>query len=121
MAKKQILIVDGDITFSERLKQNLIEQEYNVEVAHKGSDAIRVLEQKWVDLIISSIELQGGMNGIQLLREIKNHQSYHVIPVIIQTSKANMESIVNQLGARLFLAKPYAIPDLKKKIDEILQ
>lgn len=121
MSKKQILLVDGDITYSERLKQNLEADQYTVDVAYKGNDAIRILENKWVDLIISSIDLQGGMNGIQLLQELKNHKDFYKIPIIIHTSKTSMESIVNHLGAELFLIKPYNINDLIKKIKDILQ
>jgi len=87
MVKKQILIVGGDITYSERLKQNLEAEKFIVDVVYHGNDAIMILKRKWVDLIISSINLQGGMNGIQLLQEIKQHKDFQKIPVIIQTSR----------------------------------
>ena len=120
MAKKQILLVEGDIANAERLKQNLEAEEYNVDVVYQGQEAIMLLNRKWVDLIISSITLQDGMNGIQFLQEIKNHQDFKKIPVIIQTGKVNMEKMVSHMGIKLFVAKPYNMPDFIQKIKEVL-
>jgi len=121
MVKKQILIVDGDITHSERLKRNLENEKYNVDAVYHGSEALMVLKRKWVDLIISSITLQGAMNGIQLLQELKEHKDYKKIPVIVQTSKANMEETINQLGAELFVSKPYQMTDFIKQVEVLLE
>ncbi len=121
MVKKQILIVDGDITHSERLKRNLENEQYNVDAVYHGNEALMVLKRKWVDLIISSITLQGAMNGIQLLQELKEHRDYKKIPVIVQTSKANMEETINQLGAELFVSKPYQMTDFIKQVEILLE
>ncbi len=121
MDKKQILIVDGDITHAERLKQNLETEKCIVDVVYHGNNAIMTLKRKWVDLIISSINLQGGMNGVQFLQEIKKHKDYKKIPVIIQTSKINMKEIIYQMGAELFVAKPYQTTDFIKQVKEVLE
>src|SRR6056297_1040405 len=121
MVKKQILIVEGDITHSERLKGNLENKKYNVDAVYHGNEALMVLKRKWVDLIISSITLQGEMNGIQLLQELKEHQDYKKIPVIVQTSKDNMKEKINQLGAELFVSKPYQITDFIKQVEILLE
>ncbi len=121
MVKKQILIVDGDITLSERLKRNLENEKYNVDAVYHGSEALMVLKRKWVDLIISSITLQGGMNGIQLLQELKEHKDYKKIPIILQTSKVNMEETAKYLGVKLFVTKPYQMSDFIKQVQELLE
>lgn len=120
MSKKQILIVEGDIAHAERLKQNLETEECIVDVVYQGNDAIMTLKRKWVDLIVSSITLQGGMNGIQFLQEIKQNKDFQKIPVIVQTSKANMKETAYDLGVKLFVVKPYNITDFVKQIKEIL-
>jgi len=121
MVKKQILLVEGDITHAERLKQNLEVENYNVDIVHKGNEAISTLKRKWIDLIISSINLQGGMNGIQLVQELKEDKDFKKIPVIIQTNKINMKEALDNLGIKFFLPKPYEIDELKNQIKEILQ
>ena len=120
MVKRQILIIEGDVIHSERLKSNLEVENYNVDVVYHGIDAIMILKRKWVDLIISSITLQGTMNGIQLLQELKKHKDFSNIPVIIQTSKVNLEKNIYDIGATLFVAKPYDINDFIKKIKKLL-
>ncbi len=121
MVKKQILIVDGDITLSERLKRNLENEKYNVDAVYHGSEALMVLKRKWVDLIISSITLQGGMNGIQLLQELKEHKDCKKIPIILQTSKVNMKETAKYLGVKLFVTKPYQMSDFIKQVQELLE
>jgi len=65
--------------------------------------------------------LQGIMNGIQLLQELKENEEYQKIPVIVQTSKINMDKIAKNLGASLFVTKPFEINDFIKKVKGILQ
>lgn len=119
MIKKQILLVEGDVTHAERLKQNLEVENYNVDIVHKGNEAFLTLKRKWIDLIISSITLQGGMNGVQLVQELKGHKDFNKIPVIIQTSKINMKEALNSLGIKFFLPKPYEMSELKNQIKDI--
>ncbi len=119
MAKKHILIVDGDIMKAERLKRNLETEDYSVDVVHYGHEALVVLGRKWVDLVISSITLQGAMNGIQLLQEIKKNKELNETPIIIMSSKINLEKSIYDIGATLFVEKPYDVVEIIKKIKEI--
>jgi len=47
------------------------------------------------------------MNGIHFLQEIKKNKELQNIPVIVQTSKVNMEENIKGLGVNLFITKPY--------------
>jgi|GEM_PF-3214655 DNA-binding response OmpR family regulator len=60
MSSKQILVLTGDITHCEKLKQNLEAEGYTVDIAYRGDEAINILKRKWVDLIITSYYLAGG-------------------------------------------------------------
>ena len=119
MAKKHILIVDGDILKAERLKRNLELENFIVDVVHYGNEALTVLERKWVDLVISSITLQGTMNGIQLLQEIKKNKEFAETPIIVMTSKINLEKSIYDIGATLFVEKPYDVIEIIQKIKDI--
>ena len=121
MVKKHILIVDGDITHSEMLKRNLETAGYNADAVYQGNDALLILKRQWIDLIILSITLQGIMSGIQLLQELKENTEYKTIPVIMQTSKINMKNIAKNLGADLFITKPYDIDEFLKQVGDIFQ
>jgi two-component system sensor histidine kinase ChiS len=119
MAKKHILIVDGDILKAERLKRNLELENFIVDVVHYGHEALTVLERKWVDLVISSITLQGTMNGIQLLQEIKKNKELAETPIIIMSSKINLEKNIYGIGATLFVEKPYDVIEIIQKIKDV--
>ncbi len=119
MAKKHILIVDGDVMKAERLKRNLETEDYSVDVVHYGHEALMVLGRKWVDLVISSITLQGAMNGIQLLQEIKKNKELAETPIIIMSSKINLEKSIYDIGATLFVEKPYDVVEIIQKIKDI--
>ncbi|HOR42786.1 MAG TPA: response regulator [Atribacterota bacterium] len=121
MSKKQILLVDGDVMLAERLKRNLELENYIVDLAYRGSDALTILKRKWVDLIISSITLQGNMNGIQLLQDIIKNEDFNKIPVIIISSKINLEKTAYDIGAKLFVTKPYDTLELIKNIKDVFQ
>lgn len=121
MSKKQILLVDGDVMLAERLKSNLELENYIVDLAYRGSDALTILKRKWVDLIISSITLQGNMNGIQLLQDIIKNEDFNKIPVIIISSKINLEKTAYDIGAKLFVTKPYDTLELIKNIKDVFQ
>ena len=120
MVRRQILLVDGDVMLAERLKRQLELENYIVDVAYLGTDALATLERRWFDLIISSITLQGTMNGIQLLQEIKKQKEFSEIPTIIITSKINLAKTVCNLGTTLFVEKPYDVLELIKKVKDIL-
>lgn len=119
MAKKHILIVDGDILKAERLKRNLELENFIVDVVHYGHEALTILERKWVDLVISSITLQGTMNGIQLLQEIKKNKELAETPIIIMSSKINLEKNIYDIGATLFVEKPYDVIEIIQKIKDV--
>lgn len=121
MTKRQILVVEGDITQAERLKQNLEQEGYVVDVVYHGNDAVNNLKKKWTDLIITSIKLQGEMNGIQLIQEIKKQKDFRKIPIIVQSSKINMKETVTHMGVELFIGKPYQMMDFIKQVKEKLE
>lgn len=109
MKRERILIVDSDINLLEVLKARLEAMGYLVDCVRSGSEALDVLETRWVDLIVLAIILQGGMNGYHLFKEIKNRKRLSKIPVIVQSSKSGMKKTFERMGADAFYIKPYSI------------
>ena len=120
MAEQRILIVEGDITLSEMLKNRLKAQGYLVDCARSGNEALEILETKWVDLIVLAIILQGEMHGFQLFKEIKRKKIFSKIPIVIQSSKAGMKKMFLKMGAQAFLVKPYSVDSFLDKVKDIL-
>ncbi|MCK4533547.1 response regulator, partial [bacterium] len=120
MTQKRILIVDGNITQTERLKTKLQAMGYLIDCAHTGKEALDILETKWVDLIISAIIFQGGMNGFQFFKEVKKRKRLSKIPIAMQSSKAAMKGIFEIMGADTFFVKPYSMDLFLDEVKNIL-
>ena len=71
MAQERILIVDGNIALLEILRWKLEASGYQVDCAPSGKEALDIINDRWIDLIVLAIVLQGGMDGVQLFKEIK--------------------------------------------------
>ncbi|MDH4274412.1 MAG: diguanylate cyclase [Gammaproteobacteria bacterium] len=102
----RILVVDDDAPIREMIAEVLTDCAYSVELAFNAENALEKFKVEKFDLAIVDIRL-GGMNGVDLLREIKKiSPNTHVI---IITSYASMESAIAVLkeGAYDYLIKPF--------------
>lgn len=81
----RILLVDDSIT-TRTLEKNILENNhYQVTVAVDGKEAWDLLLKEPYSLLITDIEMP-NMNGIELTRRVKEHDTLHELPVIIVTS-----------------------------------
>jgi trehalose/maltose hydrolase-like predicted phosphorylase/CheY-like chemotaxis protein len=118
--QERVLIVDGDIVGSEQLETRLEELGYKTELVTKGKDALDILKIEWIDLIILSVNLQGGMNGFQLLQEIRSHKNFAAVPIIVLTNKHGLKDCVSQYNIQGFVKKPYSVSTVMTKAKRII-
>jgi YesN/AraC family two-component response regulator len=107
--KKNILIVDDEemiIEFLESVFKS--KKKYSCYTAKSGEEALKVIESESIDLVLTDVKM-AGMDGIELLLEVKCR--YPKIHVIIMTaySSAAMKKIAVQRGAIHFIEKPFDI------------
>lgn len=81
--KKSILIVDDDAVVLRTMKEGL-SGTYKVYGANSGLNAMRIMEKKAVDLVLLDYEMP-GMNGPQVLAEIRRQPSCASVPVFFLT------------------------------------
>ena len=101
-----ILVVDDSIT-TRTLERSILETNgYHVLVAVDGIEALRMLEQNPVDLVISDVEMP-NLDGFGLLERMKEDQDLRRIPVVLLTSRRNVEDQKKglELGAEAYLVK----------------
>lgn len=90
--------------------------------AANGKEALTVLEDAWVDVILSDINMP-EMDGMQFLKEVKAHEVYKTIPVIFITteaSEARMEE-ARKLGVAGYVKKPFQPETIKGILVEVLE
>ncbi|MGH7580650.1 MAG: sigma-54-dependent transcriptional regulator [Gemmatimonadales bacterium] len=111
-----VLIVDDERTLARAVKAFLLDSGYEAEVAPDAEQALRMLETLRPDVIFSDVRLP-GMNGIELLRRIREFDP--AIPVVIMTAYGTIEGAVEavKLGAFDYLKKPVDLEELKLLAD----
>jgi len=114
--KIRVLLVDDEKEFVESLSERLELRLFDVKTSYNGDDAIRLVQQEDVDVIILDV-LMPGKDGIATLTEIKKLKP--LIQVIMLTGNATVETAINgmKLGAYDYLMKPTETEDLVKKIN----
>jgi len=114
---KKVLIVDDDTVMVQTLKEGLIRYDdtFMALTAEDGLDAVDRLKEHTVSIVVTDLKMP-RMDGFSLLAHIMEH--YPEIPVIIITgfSTPAMERAAWEGGAVGYIAKPFMINDLAKKI-----
>ena len=112
----KVLIVDDEKDFVEMFSLRLKEQGEKVSTAHSGKDALKVLENIAIDVVILDIRMP-GMDGIDTLRQIKI--LHPIVEVILLTGHGSTETAVEgmKLGAFDYLMKPADFKDIKVKME----
>lgn len=106
-----ILVVD-DTPDNLALMSSLLKDEYRVKVANGGEKALRVAQGETPpDLILLDI-MMPGMNGYQVLEQLKADPRTREIPVVFLTAKAEVEDEKRglELGAVDYITKPISPP-----------
>jgi YesN/AraC family two-component response regulator len=119
-SKKKILSVGMDADTEADLKASL-QEDYDMVFVKSGQQAIRILEDVRVDLIISEYLMQ-EMSGDELCHALRENASTCEVPVVFLSSLSSSADIVYGLeaGAKDYITKPYHISILKARIGILL-
>ena len=101
-----ILVVEDDLALQEAIVDTLELSGLNTVAAGSGEQALECLSKQRFDMVISDVNM-GGMDGHQLLDEIK--KLYPFLPVLLITAYASIDRSVRaiQAGAVDYLVKPF--------------
>jgi len=116
----RILVVEDQEPLANRIKDVLKKERYQVELAFDGELGLEQALTEEYDLIVLDILLP-GMNGIEVLKEIR--ETGLKMPVLMLTAKDKTEDKVTGLdaGADDYLTKPFAVPELLARVRSLLR
>lgn len=116
-----ILLVDDNKDFCSFMSEYLSD-EYAIQVAYNGAEALKILEKNSVNIVISDI-MMPVMNGTELCRQIKTNMQWSHIPVILLTARMAEEykSEGFEQGADDYIVKPFDFKLLKLRIRKFIE
>jgi len=105
---RRVLIVDDSLSVRKYLSTFLTARNLKVYSAGNGNEALKILEETEVDLIITDLEMP-VMHGYELVSRLKGSDTLKAIPIIVLTSRStgkHREKAL-ELGADDYLVKPF--------------
>lgn len=95
---------------------------HKVSDAGDGHEALSVLKQQEIDLIISDWNMP-KMDGLELLKTVRADEKYKDIPFLMITAENRKENVVDAIaaGTSEFIAKPFTDGTLREKINKIVK
>lgn len=120
MEKMKLMLVDDEERFLATTSKLMTRMGYDVLTAASGADALALLRENLVHVVILDVKMP-GMDGIATLKEIK--RQYPMVEVIMLTGHATVESAIEglQSGATDYLMKPADIPEVIHKAEAAFQ
>ncbi len=112
MSSEKVLIVDDEAGMQRLLARILDRQGYETLTVGSAKEAMQLINSDSFDLVLTDIQMP-GMNGLELLREIKAFDPS--LPIIVVTAYGTVESAVEALraGAYDYITKPFETDEIK--------
>jgi class 3 adenylate cyclase len=118
----KILIVDDEPFNLDLLEQELADQEYIIERARDGGEALEKIPCFCPDVILLDY-MMPGMTGLEVLEHLRKDERHKSIPVILLTAKATQEDKVRGLdaGADDYVTKPFDSFELLARVRAMMR
>jgi len=107
----RVLVVDDDKAVRAALRVNLRKHGYDVTVAESGEKALRALDDRPMDLVLSDVSMP-GMSGMELLGKVR--ERWPDVRVVIMTGRGSVQDAVAAMkaGADDYIIKPVSKDEL---------
>ncbi len=115
---KRILVVDDDRASCDVLREIFAAQGWGVRTAQSPDDALHLAEREKFDLIVSDINLEAKLSGLDLLKELRGHA-----PVILITGFGTLDAAVtaSREGAWDLISKPFKVKEVIAAVERALE
>jgi len=117
----KILVVDDDPYILMSLEFLMRKNGYDVMVARNGTEALELVEKQVPHLVLLDI-MMPDVDGYEICRHIKKSAKLKSTKVVFMSAKSKESDIQKSydLGASLYITKPFSTRDLLKKVQELL-
>ena len=122
MSDKQtkIMFVDDDLVTGRVMKRNCDNAKYSCSVFQNAQECLNAFKKSSADIVITDLRMP-GMNGFELLSELRDIDE--TVPVLVMTGYSSVENAVEAMkrGATDFIKKPFDFSELKLMLDRTMK
>ena len=118
----KILVADDDVLVHKLVAAALSETSYEVLAARDGAEALQLIHEIRPDLVVLDINMP-HRDGWDVLHELRSQAGTRALPIIMLTGYGDMKSKIVGLnsGADDYIAKPFALDDLRVRVASVLR
>ncbi len=118
---KTIMTVDDSASVRMMVNFTLSELGFEIVEAENGLEALNKMDHKPIHMLITDINMP-ELDGINLVRKVREHPSYRFIPIIILTTESQEEKKKEgkQAGATGWIVKPFKPEQLVAVVRKVL-
>jgi CheY-like chemotaxis protein len=119
---KKILVVDDQSMLREFIEVVIRDEGRKVLQAENGEQALEIARAEKPDLILMDIMMPGGMDGLEVTRILKSDPRTRACAIVAVTAKTQKADHLDALAAGVdgYLAKPFTLEELRKKVGKFL-
>ncbi len=119
-----VLVVDDSSSIRAIIKKIIRLSGFNVGEFWDASDgltALSVLDEQWVDIVLTDINMP-NMNGMELIAQMKKDDQMADIPVVVVSTEGSEKKMKKAMamGALGYVKKPFVPEDIKRTLNGIL-
>jgi len=115
-----VLIVDDEDATRDLCRDIAAELGLEVHTASTTSEALEILEQSAVDIVVTDLRVP-QLGGLELLKRINSSQPNTSVMVLTQYGTIETAVAATRLGARDYVTKPFHVDELRTKIERLVQ
>ncbi|MEI6043528.1 MAG: response regulator [Chloroflexota bacterium] len=117
MSKRKILVVDDSALVAEAVKAKLEANNYDVQLAYSGEEALDKVSGELPDLMILDVYMP-GMDGFEVCRRLRERPETQSLPIVMLSSRGNIKEKLAgfRVGADDYLVKEFDLLDLPYRV-----
>jgi two-component system chemotaxis response regulator CheY len=118
---KRIMTVDDSASMRQMVGFTLKQHGYDITEAVNGAEALKKLEKEKIDMLITDINMP-ELDGIGLVRKVRDNPAYKFIPIIILTTEfqAEKKEEGKAAGATGWIVKPFRPDQLVAVVKKVM-
>jgi len=117
--KRKVLIVEDEAVVRDSVREWLVEDGYDVEVAENGEEALKKIKNEEFGVIVLDLKLP-DIDGLQVFEHAKELKPETKGVIITAYPSQETRDRAKKLGLMDYLAKPFKVEDLEKLISQAL-